>query len=267
MLTRSWEPTLPADLRVQEDVRLQVADLVTGYGSLPIVRGVSLRVRAGEVVVLLGANGSGKSTLLKGVAGLLTCQAGSVALLGNDVTGLTANRLASLGMGYVPQGDDTFASLTVRENLELGGYLLGRRGVGPRVHELLADVPIIGRLKDRVVATLSGGERKLVAIGRALMLRPKVLLLDEPTASLTPEMSELILDRFVRQVADQGTAVLLVEQKAMEALAVGDTAHVLVDGQIFVTDTPSALADRSRLASAFFGVDPRAEPQEVAGRD
>jgi branched-chain amino acid transport system ATP-binding protein len=232
---------------------------VTGYGSAPIVRGVSVAVRPGEVVVLLGANGSGKSTLLKGIAGLLKCSSGTVSLLGRDVTGLTANRLAALGMGYVPQGDDTFASLTVRENLELGGYLLGRRAIHVRVSELLEEVPLIGRLSHRVVATLSGGERKLVAIARALMLRPKVLLLDEPTASLTPEMTELILKRFVRQVADQTTGVLLVEQKAMEALRVGDLAHVLVDGQVFLTDSPAALADKSRLAAAFFGVD--APPQ------
>lgn len=250
---------------MQKDVRLQVVDLVTGYGSLPIVRGVSLAVRAGEVVVMLGANGSGKSTFLKGIAGHLKCQSGKVVLLEKDVSGLTANRLAALGMGYVPQGDDTFASLTVRENLELGGYLLGRRAIAARVSELLGEVPLIGLLKDRVVATLSGGERKLVAVARALMIRPEVLLLDEPTASLTPEMSELILQRFVRQVADNGTGVLLVEQKAMEALAVGDIAHVLVDGRVFMTDKPAALADRTRLAAAFFGVDSRSEEAARSG--
>lgn len=256
---------MPADLRLHEELQLQVVDLVTGYGTSPIVRGVSLGVGAGQVVVLLGANGSGKSTLLKGIAGLLKCQSGRVVLLNRDVTGMAANRLASLGMGYVPQGDDTFASLTVRENLELGGYLLGRRAIAVRVNELLDEVPIIGRLADRVVATLSGGERKLVAIARALMLRPKVLLLDEPTASLTPEMSELILERFVRRTADSGTAVLLVEQKAMEALAVADVAHVLVDGQLFLTDDPAALADKNRLAAAFFGVDSRSEAARSGG--
>lgn len=239
---------------------------MTGYGALPIVRGVSVAVRAGEVVVLLGANGSGKSTLLKGIAGLLKCQSGSVVLLDKKVTGLSANRLASLGLGYVPQGDDTFASLTVRENLELGGYLLGRRAIAARVTELLEEVPLIGRLKGRTVATLSGGERKLVAVARALMLRPKVLLLDEPTASLTPEMTELILERFVRQVANRGTGILLVEQKAMEALAVGDSAHVLVDGRVFISDTPRALADRNRLAAAFFGVDSVSEIARSGGQ-
>lgn len=231
----------------------RVEEIVTGYGPAPIVRGVSLDVREGQVVVVLGANGCGKSTLLKGVVGLLPLMAGKVVLSGTDVTGMSTEKLAARGLGYVPQSDDTFASLTVKENLELGGYLLGRRKIAPRVSEVLDEVPVIARLRSRTVATLSGGERKLVGIARSLMLRPRILVLDEPTASLTPEMSEMILHRFVRGLADTGIGVLLVEQKAMEALAVADLAHVLVSGQVSITDRPEALRDRDRLAAAFLG--------------
>ena len=227
--------------------------MVTGYGGTPTVRGISLGVGPGMVILVLGANGSGKSTLLKGIVGMLPIQSGRVLLEGKDVTGLRTDLLAKQGMGYVPQSDDTFASLTVRENLELGGYLLGRKRIAKRVVELFEEFPLIGALHGRTVANLSGGERKLVGIARALMLRPRLLVMDEPTASLTPEMSEVILQRFVRQLADAGTAVLLVEQKALEALAVADWTHVLVSGQIAISEHPEQLRDMDRLAAAFLG--------------
>ena len=212
------------------------------------MRGTSLGVRPGVVILVLGANGSGKSTLLKGIVGMLPIQSGRVLLEGKDVTGLRTDLLAKQGMGYVPQSDDTFASLTVRENLELGSYLLGRKRIAKRVVELFEEFPLIGALRGRTVANLSGGERKLVGIARALMLRPRLLVMDEPAASLTPEMSEMILQRFVRQLADAGTAVRLVEQKALEALAVADRTHVLVSGQIAVSEHPEQLRDMDRLA-------------------
>lgn len=233
---------------------LDLADVMTGYPGVPVVHGVSLRVRTGEVVVVLGPNGCGKSTLLKGVVGLLPITSGSVRYGGTEVTGLRTEKLVARGVGYVPQGDDTFAGLTVKENLELGGYALGRRNIGARVQEVFDQMPIISRFSRRSVGTLSGGERKLVAISRALMTHPKLLILDEPTASLTPAMSEMILSQVVRDLADSGIGVLLVEQKAMEALAIGDVAHVLVNGKVTLTDRPEALADRDRLRAAFLGV-------------
>jgi len=244
---------LSADLTGNGTQLLEVKELVTGYGGTPTVRGISLGVGPGMVILVLGANGSGKSTLLKGIVGMLPIQSGQVLLEGKDVTGLRTDLLAKQGMGYVPQSDDTFASLTVRENLELGGYLLGRKRIAKRVVELFEEFPLIGALRGRTVANLSGGERKLVGIARALMLRPRLLVMDEPTASLTPEMSEVILQRFVRQLADAGTAVLLVEQKAMEALAVADWTHVLVSGQIAISEHPEQLRDMDRLAAAFLG--------------
>lgn len=244
---------MSADLTGNGTQLLEVKELVTGYGGTPTVRGISLGVGPGMVILVLGANGSGKSTLLKGIVGMLPIQSGQVLLEGKDVTGLRTDLLAKQGMGYVPQSDDTFASLTVRENLELGGYLLGRKRIAKRVVELFEEFPLIGALRGRTVANLSGGERKLVGIARALMLRPRLLVMDEPTASLTPEMSEVILQRFVRQLADAGTAVLLVEQKAMEALAVADWTHVLVSGQIAISEHPEQLRDMDRLAAAFLG--------------
>lgn len=239
--------------------------MVTGYPGVQVVHGVSTSVRAGEVVVVLGPNGCGKSTLLKGVVGLLAIESGRVVYDGDDVTGLRTEKLVARGLGYVPQGDDTFAGLTVKENLELGGFTLGRRKVDARVEEVLEEMPLIAKFARRAVGTLSGGERKLVAISRALMTRPRLLILDEPTASLTPAMSELILVQVVRQLADTGIGVLLVEQKAMEALAVGDVAHVLVNGLVSLTDDPKALADRDRLRVAFLGGDAVHAPADAPG--
>jgi ABC-type branched-subunit amino acid transport system ATPase component len=244
----------------------EATEVVSGYGSTPTIHGISLVLDPGQVLAIIGANGSGKSTLLKALAGQLPIKSGRTVLAGTDVTGLRCDELVRRGVGYVPQLDDTFAALTVHENLEMGGYCLRRRAAHLRMSELFERLPMIGRLRQRHVASLSGGERKIVAIGRALMLDPKVLLIDEPTASLTPELSHLILKEVVRKLADDGAGVILVEQKAIEALAVSDWVHVLGGGRVTLSDTPKSLQEPARLAAAFFGSAPAAAGHGTARR-
>jgi branched-chain amino acid transport system ATP-binding protein len=232
---------------------LVVDDLVAGYGGPPIVRGVSARVGEGEIATIVGPNGAGKSTLLKAIAGLLPVQGGNVALAGRDITNVRSHRLARLGIGYVPQNDDVFEPLTVRENLEMGGYLLSRHQLRERIEAVVAVLPAVGRLIDRRAAKLSGGERKMAAIGRALMAEPRILMLDEPTSGLSAERSAQLLTRDIRGLAQAGTSVLLVEQKALSALEISHWGYVLALGRVALSSSAPALLARSDLSDVFLG--------------
>lgn len=241
------------DERVRPPEMLSVTDLVAGYGGPPIIRGVNATVGEGEIVTIVGPNGAGKSTLLKGIAGLLACESGKVEFSGNDITNVRSHRLARLGIGYVPQNDDVFEPLTVRENLEMGGYLLQRHEVRARVEAVVAVLPLVGRLLDRRAAKLSGGERKMVAIARALMTEPKLLLLDEPTSGLSGERSSQFLTRDVRALAETGTAILLVEQKALSALEISHWGYVLALGRVVLSSSAPELLARRDLGDVFLG--------------
>jgi ABC-type branched-subunit amino acid transport system ATPase component len=232
---------------------LSVTDLVAGYGGPPIIRGVSATVGEGEVVTIVGPNGAGKSTLLKALAGLLTAEAGTVRFGEQEITNVRSHRLARLGIGYVPQNDDVFEPLTVRENLEMGGYLLNRHEVRARVESVVSVLPIVGRLLDRRAAKLSGGERKMVAIARALMTEPRLLLLDEPTSGLSAERSAQFLKRDVRALAETGTAILLVEQKALSALEISHWGYVLALGRVVLSSSAPELLSRRDLGDVFLG--------------
>jgi branched-chain amino acid transport system ATP-binding protein len=233
---------------------LEVAGLSTGYGGAPVVDEVDLSLAQGEIVAVLGPNGAGKSTFLKALTGRLRPSAGRVRLDGVDITGMAAHRLARRGVGYVPQAKDVFPTLTVLENLELGGYLLPRGDVAAHVDRVVALVPALRPLLDRTVKTLSGGERKLLGIARSLMLEPRVLLLDEPTASLAPAVAQDVLSRHVRALADEGTAVLLVEQRVKDALAVADRGYVMVGGRVRATGRAADLLAREDVGEMFLGV-------------
>jgi ABC-type branched-subunit amino acid transport system ATPase component len=232
---------------------LEVSDLVAGYGAAPIVHGIDVSVGAGDVATIVGPNGAGKSTLLKAITGQCEILGGSVRLDGEDVTGLRGDRLARRGIGYVPQSKDVFSALTVLENLEMGGYLLARRDVGPRVEEVLETFPALAPMRTRTASKLSGGERKMLAIGRVLMLRPRVIILDEPTANLAPALARAVLDDQVGALASAGSAVLLVEQRASEALAVGDWGYLLVAGQLNVSGAAAELLARDDIGELFLG--------------
>jgi len=228
-------------------------DVSAGYGGAAIVSGVSINVGPGEVVSVIGPNGAGKSTLLKAVTGRLPVMAGTVTLADRDVTNMQGHLLARLGLGFVPQVKDVFDTLTVTENLEMGGYLLSRPELTARIDTVLATFPALAEMTSRTASTLSGGERKMLAVARVLMLKPSVLVLDEPTSNLSPELSRVVLRDLVRSLADSGTAVLLIEQKAFEALSVSDWAYILVAGRIEISGRASDLIARPDIREVFLG--------------
>jgi branched-chain amino acid transport system ATP-binding protein len=232
---------------------LSIEHLAAGYGTAPIVSDVSLTVGRGEVVTVIGPNGAGKSTLLKAVIGRLSPMAGLVRLGDRDITDSSANRLAHLGVGYVPQVHDVFDTLTVEDNLEMGGYLLPKTRMKARLEEVLAVFPGLVGMRKRVASKLSGGERKMLAVARVLMLEPSLLILDEPTSNLSPPLSRVVLRDQVRALADAGAAVLLVEQKALEALEVSDWGYVLVAGTVQMSGEASELLASPEIREVFLG--------------
>lgn len=224
-----------------------------GYGGSEVVHRVSLAVNPGRVECIVGPNGAGKSTLLRGITGDADFLGGHVWLQGEEITRRMGNRLIGRGLAWVPQVDDVFTTLTVRENLELGGFLLPRRDVPTRIDELLEIFPTLTRLISRIAGRLSGGERKLLAIARALMPSPTVLLLDEPTAGLSPEMTALVLQDQIPRLSASGVAVLLVEQRALEAIEIASSVHVMVSGTIRESRDALEVRDWDELASLFLG--------------
>ncbi|HLH64065.1 MAG TPA: ABC transporter ATP-binding protein [Solirubrobacteraceae bacterium] len=241
---------------------LSIRGMVAGYGGAPIVRGIDMDVRHGQVVAVVGPNGAGKSTLLKAILGVAQVQAGSVRLEGQDVTGMPLERLARLGIGYVPQIEDVFEGLRVRENLDMGGYLVGAAERARRMERVLDVFPALASRLNRYVETLSGGERKMTALARVLMLEPSVLLLDEPTASLSPEMSRVVLEEQVRALGDLGKGILLVEQKAVAALGVADWAYMLVRGEVVMSADAREVLAKPDMREIFLGAH---APQERVG--
>lgn len=236
-----------------------MSGLFAGYGAVPVVSDVGLQVGAGEVVAVVGPNGAGKSTLLKALTGQLRILAGDVALQGHRVTGFPAERLAKLGLGYVPQLSDVFETMTVLENLQMGGYLLPGQEVAERIDDVLHTFPLLAPLVARTAGKLSGGERKVLALGRALILRPRILMLDEPSAKLSPQLSQIVFRDHIPAIASRGVGILLVEQKVSDALRVSDWTYVLVSGRVRITGQSQAVASRGDLSAVFLGGPQRAE--------
>jgi ABC-type branched-subunit amino acid transport system ATPase component len=236
-----------------EGIAMRTAGLVAGYGTSPVLHDVSIHVQPGEVVSIVGPNGSGKSTLLKAVVGIVKVFSGQVLIGDQDVTGWRTEDVARIGVGYVPQIDDVFAPLTVRENLEMGGYLLKSREVPARVEHVLGVFPQLARMLTRRAGKLSGGERKMLAMGRALMLEPALVVLDEPTANLAPAIARSVLQDHVRQLAATGASVLVVEQRAKAVLEISDRTYVLTGGQLRMEGTPAELGASSEFIDSFLG--------------
>ncbi|MGE5617301.1 MAG: ABC transporter ATP-binding protein [Candidatus Woesearchaeota archaeon] len=243
---------------------LTIHGLTAGYGGPPIVNGIDMQVAYGKVVAVVGPNGAGKSTLLKAVLGVARVHAGRVELNGRDVTGVPLEKLARLGVGYVPQLDDVFEGLRVRENLDMGAYLANRSQKAERLERVLELFPQLKPRMNRFVETLSGGERKMTAIARVLMLDPSVLILDEPTASLSPELSRTVLEEQVRALGDLGKGVLLVEQKAVAALGIADWAYMLVRGAVVMSADAQEVLEKPDMREIFLGA---SAPGDPVGRE
>jgi branched-chain amino acid transport system ATP-binding protein len=236
---------------------LEVTGLSARYGAVAALRAVSLEVRAGELVALIGANGAGKSTLLRAIAGLVAPAAGRVALDGRDVTGQAPEAMIRAGVALVPERRRVFAPLTVLDNLELGGYALPRgRDFRSRleagVEEAYRLFPVLRRRRDQLAGTLSGGEQQMLAIGRALMTRPRLLLCDEPSLGLAPLVVAEIM-RLLSTLREAGTTILLVEQNARMALRSADRAYVLEVGSVVLSGAATDLLEDDQLKAAYLG--------------
>jgi len=243
----------PAGPPARPEAVLRLRDVSAGYGPAVIVSGVSISAGPGEVVSVIGPNGAGKSTLLKAITGRLPVMTGTVTFGDRDITNMRGHLLARLGLGFVPQTRDVFDTLTVAENLEMGGYLLGKQQLAERTEAVLATFPALAPLRTRHASKLSGGERKMLAVARVLMLEPAVLVLDEPTSNLSPDLSRAVLRDQVRRLADAGTAVLLVEQKAFEALGVSDWAYIMAAGRIEIAGPAAEIVRRPDIREVFLG--------------
>jgi ABC-type branched-subunit amino acid transport system ATPase component len=232
---------------------LRATGVTAGYGGDPVIRNVTVRADPGEVVSLVGANGSGKSTFLKALVGVVRVSAGTVVIGETDMTRKPPEEVARAGVGYVPQIDDVFGPLTVRENLEMGGYLLPARDVKTRIDEVTTVFPRLAAMLTRPAGKLSGGERKMLAMGRVLMLQPAVFLLDEPTANLAPAIARTLLEEHVSALAAGGAAVLVVEQRARAVLAISNRTYVLAGGEVRMEGTPAELAASPAFVESFLG--------------
>jgi branched-chain amino acid transport system ATP-binding protein len=246
-------PTSPAELHVRPQPFFVITGVAAGYGGSRVVDGVTAQVGLGEIATIIGPNGSGKSTLLKAVTGDLPLLAGAISIGGRDVTGLRRDQLVRSGVGYVPQEREVFAPLTVGENLEMGGYLLKRSQVPEAMDRVFALFADLARMLGTPAGRLSGGERKMLALGRALMHDPTVIVLDEPTANLSPIASKAVLAEQVPALAAAGKAVLLVEQRALDALNSSDWAYVMVAGRLRAEATARDMLSRGDIGEMFLG--------------
>jgi ABC-type branched-subunit amino acid transport system ATPase component len=231
---------------------LQVQDLQAGYQDLTILRGVSIEVREGERVLIFGPNGSGKSTLLKSVMGIARSTAGAVRFRGRELAGLPTHRIVSGGVSFVPQTDNVFADLTVEENLQVGG-VRARREFAQRRDRIYDLLPRLAERRRVQAGSLSGGERQLVAMGRALMLDPSVLLLDEPSAGLSPAMVDQTFEHVLTINQHSGIAILLVEQNVLKGMEIAQRGYLLETGQVRLSGTADELRGSAAVQHAYLG--------------
>ena len=256
-------PTLPVDAKIRPAPVLSVQNITAGYGRVQIVRDVSVEVGGGEVVAIVGPNGAGKSTLLKAIMGLIHVWSGNITVGTLAASSMATERLVRGGVGYVPQVADVFTPLSVSENLDIGGYTLSQAELARRRNEVIDVFPRVGLLLHRTAGKLSGGERKMVGIARALMTRPSVLLLDEPTAGLSAEVAKTLLTSHLPALRELNVGVLLVEQKATAALDAADWAYVMASGEVRYSGTATGLRNHPRFSDIFFGVVDKADTTKV----
>lgn len=230
---------------------LKVDNINVYYGKIHALKDVSLEVRPGEIVTLIGANGAGKSTTLRTISGLLRSKTGSINFMDENISHTEAYKLVSKGMAHVPEGRHVFLQMTVQENLELGAYTSGKY-VKEGIQDVFQRFPRLKHRKNQIAGTLSGGEQQMLAMGRALMSRPKLIMMDEPSMGLAPILVEQIFD-IIRDLHKAGTTILLVEQNAEMALRIADRAYVLESGRIKLSGTGAELAQSDEIKKAYLG--------------
>lgn len=233
---------------------LEIQNLEVGYGSIRALHGISLKVPAGKIVTLIGANGAGKSTTLRAISGLIKSQSGSVTYDGQDITNLPAHQIVGRGLCHVPEGRMVFANLSVRENLEMGAYL--RKDKAGIAEDMEYGFHLFPRLKERVsqlAGTMSGGEQQMLAIARALMGKPRCLMLDEPSLGIAPMLTRSIFEQIVAINRERGLTILLVEQNANLALKVSSYGYVLETGRVLLEDEAGALRANPEVRAAYLG--------------
>ena len=237
---------------------LSVQNLVAGYEpGVPIVRGASIMVAEKEIVVVLGPNGAGKSSFIKAIAGLVPVESGTVELAGRDITGAPAHNMVRLGLAFVPQTENVFPLMSVEDNLKVAGGILKPKDVPGRIEEMYATFPDLARHRRIAAGNLSGGQRQMLAIARALIVHPKLLVLDEPSAGLSPKFVSMVFDMLI-EIRKSGVTILLVEQNAKAALAIGDRAYVLVEGKDRHEGVASELWNDPVVAELYLGQRPAA---------
>lgn len=230
---------------------LNVEHINVYYGQIHAIKDVSFEVNEGEIVSLIGSNGAGKSTALKTVSGLLRSHTGSITFLGQDISKVEAYRLVAQGLAHVPEGRRIFLQMTVEENLQMGGYTAGKE-IDARIADVYQRFPRLKERRNQIGGTLSGGEQQMLAMGRALISAPRLLMLDEPSMGLAPILVEQIFD-IIRELHEAGTTILLVEQNAEMALKVADRAYVLESGRITLSGTGAELAQSDAIKKAYLG--------------
>lgn len=232
---------------------LTVEDINVYYGAIHAIKGISLDVPDGEIVALIGSNGAGKSTTLRTISGLMKPKTGKILYEGHDIAGVPAHKIVGMGLCQAPEGRHVFANMTVLENLELGAYLRkDKDGIAKDMDDVFKKFPRLLERKDQLSGTLSGGEQQMLAMGRALMSRPKLLLLDEPSMGLAPLLVKEIFN-IIKEINESGTTVLLVEQNANMALSIADKAYVLETGRITLSGTAKELASSEAVRKAYLG--------------
>ncbi len=231
---------------------LKVDDIHVYYGNIHAIKGISFEVNEGEIVTLIGANGAGKSTTLNTIAGLMKPRSGQITFDGKNLASVPASRIVSLGMALCPEGRRVFQQMSVRENLEMGGYTRPATEIPASLEDVFTRFPRLKEREKQVAGTLSGGEQQMLAMGRALMSKPKLLMLDEPSMGLAPILVEQIFD-IIKELHAAGTTVLLVEQNAQMALSIADRAYVLGTGRITMSGPAAEVLADDRVRSAYLG--------------
>lgn len=234
---------------------LKIDNIHTFYGHIEALKGISLDVKQGEIITLIGANGAGKSTTLLSISGLEQPRSGSISFNGQNITKMNTDKIVSLGISQAPEGRRVFPNLTVLENLELGAFLRkDKKGIKRDIEYMYSLFPILGQRRHQLGGTLSGGEQQMLTISRALMMEPKLLLLDEPSLGLAPLIVKQIFDIIKQVNKDYNITVFLVEQNANQALKIADRGYVLVNGKITLTDTGENLLKNDDVRKAYLGV-------------